>query len=214
MKKKSILASALVLTAAGLITRVLGFVYRVYMSNTIGPEGIGLYQLIIPIYSLAWSISCSGFTTTISKLTSEERAKGQYGNMGLILKQCIFLSAGIGVLLSLLLFFFTDFIALNFIKDARTLLPLKILALCFPFMAAGSCIRGYFFGLQESSVPAISQVIEQCVRMTIVFLLIGRFLPMGLAYACAVAVIGIVCGEIISFTFVFSSYKRFKKKIL
>ena len=60
MKTKSIAKGALILTLAGIITRILGFVYRVYMSNTIGAEGMGLYQLIVPIYMLVWSISSSG----------------------------------------------------------------------------------------------------------------------------------------------------------
>ncbi len=212
MRKKGIIFSAMILTIAGIITRILGFVYRIYMSNMIGAEGIGLYQLITPLYSLAWSISCSGFTTTISKFTAEERAKREYGNMGLILKQCVFLTSSIALILTFVFYFFTDIIANNFLNDPRTAMALKILSLCFPFMAAASSIRGYFFGLQESAVPAISQVIEQGVRMVIVFTLAGFFIPMGLEYACALAIIGIVCGEIISFVYVFLAYKKFKMK--
>ncbi|MDR2939099.1 MAG: polysaccharide biosynthesis protein [Clostridiales bacterium] len=212
MKRKGIVFSALILTLAGVITRLLGFVYRIYMSNIIGAEGIGLYQLITPLYSLAWSISCSGFTTTISKYTAQERAKKEYGNMGLILKQCVIITSGIGFILSLVFYFFTDLIAINVLHEPRTILALKILSLCFPFMAAGSSIRGYFFGLQESTVPAISQVVEQCVRMAVVFSLAGLFMPLGLEYACAAAIIGIAVGEVISFIYVFVAYKKFKTK--
>lgn len=212
MSKNKIVTSALILTFAGVITRILGFIYRIYMSNAIGAEGIGLYQLITPLYSLVWSISCSGFSTTISKLVAAERAKGEYGNMGRILKQCILITGSIGLILSLFFFFFADLIALGFIKDERTILPLKLLAFGFPFMAAGSCVRGYFFGLQESKIPAISQVFEQCTRMFVIFLLSSTLIPMGLSYAVSAAVIGIVVGEISSFLYVIISYKNFKKK--
>ena len=212
MTKKGIVTGALILTLASIITRILGFSYRIYMSNAIGAEGMGLYQLIMPIYSLAWSISCSGFTTTVSKLVAQENARKQYGNMGRILKQSLVITTSVAVALTVLLFIFTDFVALNFFKDVRIALPLKLLSLCFPFMAAGSCIRGYFFGLQESKIPAVSQVLEQCIRMAVIFMLAGTFIPLGLEYACCAAIIGIFVGEVLSFLFVFVAYKFFKNK--
>lgn len=212
MRKKSLVTGAIILIIANLTTRFIGFFYRIYMSNTIGSEGMGLYQLIMPIYMLAWSITSSGFTTTISKLTAQENAKRQYGNMGRVLKQSVSICIFISFLLSFLLYFFADFISLNIIQDSRTILSLKILALAFPFMSSGSCIRGYFFGLQDSLIPALSQVLEQIIRIVTIFSLAAAFIPKGLDYACAAAVIGIVMGEILSFLFVFLSYIHFKKK--
>ena len=210
MRKKNIVAGALILTVAGIITRILGFMYRIYMSNIIGAEGIGLYQLIMPVYMLAWSISCSGFNTTISKLIAGERAKGEFGNMGRILKQSVMITSALGIILSISLYVASDAIAVFLLKDMRTAMSLRILSIAFPFMAAGTCVRGYFLGLQETLAPAINQVLEQCVRMITIYFLAGYFIPRGLEFACAVAVIGIVCEEIISFIYIFLSYRRFK----
>lgn len=212
MTKKSIVTGALILTCANIISRILGFVYRIYMSNTIGSEGMGLYQLIVPIYSLAWSISASGFSTTVSKLVAQESAKKEYGNMGRILKQSFFITASIGTIISICLFCFTDFIGTNILKDSRTIISLKVLSLCFPFMASGSCIRGYFYGIQDSAIPASSQVLEQVTRMAVIFLLAQALIPLGLEYACLAAVSGICIGEIISFIYILIAYKSFKYK--
>jgi len=212
MKKKGIVYGAMVLTVAGVITRILGFVYRIYLSNMIGAEGMGLYQLIMPVYSLGWSIACSGFTTTVSKLTAQERAKGEYGNMGRFLKQSVTISGSIGVILCLLLFFFAEPVAVYFLKEPRLILSLKILALSFPFMAGGSCVRGYFFGLQENQIPAINQVLEQCVRMVVIYLLAGSFMGLGIEYACAVAVVGIFAEEAVSLLYIVTAYRMFKTK--
>lgn len=214
MKKKSIIAGAFILTAAGIITRILGFVYRIYLSNLIGAEGMGLYQLIMPVYSLAWSISCSGFTTTVSKLTAQEKAKGEYGNMGRILKQSAAITGCIGLILCVLLYRFAGPFAIYFLKEPRIGLSLRILSLAFPFMAAGSCIRGYFFGLQETLVPAVNQVLEQCVRMLVIYLLAAGFMHRGIEYACAVAVVGIVVEELFSLVYIVAAYKIFKTKNL
>jgi len=209
---KGIVQSTLILTVASLINRLLGFGYRIYMSNILGPEGMGMFQLIMPIYALAWSISCSGLTTSVSKLVASEKAKGQYGNMGRILKQALVISTVLGFLLSAILFFFSNTIAMQMFGDDRLSMSLKILSLSFPFMAAGSCVRGYFMGLQETVIPAISQVFEQCVRMAVIFLLAGAMMPLGLAYATAAAMLGIFAGEVLSFVFVLASYKGYKRK--
>ncbi|MDL2248885.1 oligosaccharide flippase family protein [Tyzzerella sp. OttesenSCG-928-J15] len=140
MAGKGIIESTLILTIANVINRILGFGYRIYMSNVLGSEGMGLYQLIMPLYSLAWSISCSGFTTTVSKLVAGEKAKGQHGNMGRILKQALAITSGLGILLNIILFLFADTVALNMFHDNRLALALKILSMSFPFMAAGTGI--------------------------------------------------------------------------
>jgi len=209
---KGIVQSTLILTVANLINRLIGFGYRIYMSNILGPEGMGLFQLIMPIYALAWSISCSGLTTSVSKLVASEKAKEQHGNMGRILKQALAISTVLGFLLSIILFFFSNMVAVYMFNDERLSMSLKILSLSFPFMAAGSCVRGYFMGLQETIIPAISQVLEQCVRMTIIFLLAGAMMPLGLAYATAAAMLGIFAGEVLSFVFVLASYKGYRLK--
>ena len=181
------------------------------MSNLMGAEGMGLYQLIMPVYALAWSISCAGFNTTVSKLTAQEQAKGEYGNMNRMLKQSVIITTGLGLLLTVALYFGAELLSVYFFNDARTLMPLQILSLAFPFMAAGTCMRGYFIGLQETKIPAANQVLEQVVRMVVIYLIAARFVPRGLEYAAAAALIAIVAEEIFSFLFVFIAY-RFHKK--
>jgi len=212
INRRKILAGALTLTAAGVITRILGFVYRIYMSNLMGAEGMGLYQLIMPVYALAWSISCAGFNTTVSKLTAQERAMGEYGNMNRMLKQSVLITTVLGILLTMSLYLGAGLLAEHFFNDMRTLLPLQILAMAFPFMAAGTCMRGYFIGLQEAKIPALNQVLEQIIRMVVIYLLAARFVPRGLEYAAAVALVAIVAEEIFSCAFVFVAYKLHKKK--
>ncbi|HOQ17692.1 MAG TPA: stage V sporulation protein B [Defluviitaleaceae bacterium] len=212
MNKKNIITGALILTSANFITRILGFVYRIYMSNLIGAEGMGLYQLIFPIYLLAWTISSSGISLSVSKYVAQENAKKEYGNSARILKASVILSAGTGLMISFFIFFFASFLANSVIKEARTYLSLKILAFCIPFMSAASAIKGYFYGLQEMFKPAAAQVIEQISRMAVIALLASLFIHKGLSYACALAVLGICAGEIISFIYIFFAYRYDKNR--
>ena len=201
MFKSTIIKGALILTLANIITRILGFVYRIYMSNLIGSEGVGLYQLITPLYLLVWSFTSSGLSTAMNKLTAQEMAKNRSGNC----QRLLFLALSISTALSLIIAFavhsYSYQISTYLIKDSRTQLSLKIISTCFPFMSAGSIIRGYFLGLKNTTVSAISQVLEQSVRMLTVFLLFEKMIPLGLDYACGAAVLGMALGELFSFVY-------------
>ncbi|MCL2704209.1 MAG: oligosaccharide flippase family protein [Defluviitaleaceae bacterium] len=207
-----IVRGALILTAAGLVTRVLGFAYRIFMSNTIGAEGMGLYQLIIPLYTLAWSISCAGITTTVSKLVASQNAKRHFGNMSLIVRIAMGMTLAMGLLVMCVMLLGADFIAVSLLKEPRTVMSIQILALAVPFMAVGSAARGYFTGLSQMHVPAISQVMEQVVRMAAISVAASTMLGRGLEYACAAAVIGIVAGEVVSFLYVLYTYRCHRLK--
>ena len=84
--KNVILRGTLLLTIAGVISRIMGFFYRIFLANTIGAEGMGIYQLIFPVYSVCFSLCASGIETAISKLTAEKFAVGRPSNALGILK--------------------------------------------------------------------------------------------------------------------------------
>lgn len=212
MSRKTIITGTIILTFANLITKCMGFFNRVYLSNIVGAEGIGLYQLILPVYGLAWSITSAGFSTTISILTAQEKARRKTDTIFSIVKQSIALSLIISMVVCFFLFFFSDSISAFVLKDPRTALPLKILAFAIPFMAAGSCLRGFFLGIQEAAVPAVSQVIEQSARILTIYFLAGSFLPYGLTVVCCSAVLGILLGEFLSCTFSLWNYHRYIRK--
>ncbi len=206
MKTDSIIKSTIILTTAGLITKVIGFIYRVYMANELGAEAMGLYQLIIPLYILAWSISCSGITTTISKLTSESLSRRNYGEMKRFLYICLGMSFILSTTISVLLFLFADFLGNSFYNDIRVITPIKILTFSFPFMALGSCVRGYFYGLQKSTIPATSQVVEQLIKIFVIITLVTRFGSFTITYA----VLGLVFSEIFAFFYVLYEFNKNK----
>ncbi len=97
------------------------------------------------------------------------------------------------------MYFNADFAAEYFIKDIRGAAPLKILSLCLPFMAAGSCIKGYFLGRQNNIFPALSQIFEQSVRMLSLAAIMAVYSPDTIESACSAAIVGVVLGETFSF---------------
>lgn len=193
MNKSTLMKGTLILTIAGLATRVLGFFYKIFLSNALGTEKLGVYQLVFPIYSLMFTLYASGIQTAISKLVAEDKKNSKKVLfIGFI---CSFL---IALTCSFFLLFYHDFIAVHFIHEISCAKSLKILALVFPFCSLTSCINGYYYGLKRTAVPATTQLIEQLARIISVYwiaLILGNG---NLSVTCELAVLGIVLGEFVS----------------
>lgn len=205
---KTFIGSTIILMITGLIVRVLGFIYRIYLSNLIGAEGMGLYQLIFPLYSLIILTLTSGISVAVSKMTaaSSESARD--------ITSCAFkLITLTGVVISGLCFLFIDFLVNNILNDQRTYLSVLVLVFCIPLVAAASAFKGYFYGLTRIVPTAISQTIEQVVKISFVMASAGWILKAGLEYACAIATLGTALGEIANLLSLYLIF-IFKKDII
>ncbi len=210
MTKKTFITGAIILMAAGFVTRIIGFIYRIYLSNLIGAEGMGLYQLIVPVYTLIILTLTSGVSIAVSKMIAEQAAQGNYINIKRISKVGLAGVVAGSSILSILLYFNIDFIVNFILKDARTYTSVLLMIPCIPLIAAASAYKGYFYGIQEVTPTAISQIVEQLVKIGIIMALAARFLEAGLEYACALATVGMAVGEM-SNLFLLAVYYRFKK---
>lgn len=77
MSKERFFKGTFLLTSAGLISRIMGFFYRIFLSHTIGAEGIGLYQLVVPLQHLVLAMTTFGIQTSLSRLISSHTALGE-----------------------------------------------------------------------------------------------------------------------------------------
>ena len=213
MGKKALITGTIVLTATSFVTRILGFIFRIYMSNIMGAEGLGLYQLIFPIYMLIWSLCSAGISLAVSKQVAEHTAKRHHGDAARVLKSSIMIALSIGLCLSLFIFTFAPWIATYFINEPTTTLSLRYLCFCIPFMCTACCIRGYFQGRQEMAVSGIAQVIEQVARMIIIYVFSSFYIPKGLAYVCALGTLGLCAGELMSCLFTLLMFKLKQRKL-
>lgn len=200
MKRKNrhpLIMGTLILTATGFISRIIGFFYRIYLSRLFGEEGMGIYQLLNPVLSLAFSLTAAGYQTAISKLVAERAATDRSHSF-----QPVFAGLSISLPLSLIcngiIYFYADFIAGSLLGEPRTAVMLKILSFSIPLSAVHSCINGYFYGIKKAGVPAASQLVEQIVRVACVYLFTGYCFSIGREPAIGVAVLGLTVGEFFS----------------
>ena len=211
MKRKKIIIGTLILTVATASVRFVGMFFRIYLANTLGAEGMGLYQLILSFYFLMVTLATSGIRVAISKLVSEEIAVGNYFNAKKVLHQAIAISIFTGFAAGLILYYFADYIGSNILNDERTVLALLYLAPSLPVMAVSNCYKGYFYALGKVTQPSIIQMTEQFVRIFLIIFLMDTFLPKGLEYGCAAVAIGMTAEEIFALFIVWFFYIFDKK---
>ena len=195
VKKTVFIKNALILTASSLILRFVGIIFKVWLAQKIGSEGIGLYQLIFSVYVLAATFATSGICTAVTRLVAEELALGTKKGTLKILRRSIELTLIIAAVSVAVVFFGAEFIADRFLGDMRAVPALKILPLSLPFMGISSCLRGYFIARRRATPNAVSQLFEQAVRILIVVALVKEFAHRGLAVCCAAVLFGDAAAE-------------------
>lgn len=201
MQKSPLLTGTLFLTASGFLSRILGFFYRIFLSRTIGAEGLGIYQMIFPIHGIAFALCAGPIQTSISRLTAANPEKGKR-----IFQTGLFISLSIAIVLFLGIRCACAPLAAYVLLEPRCEPLLPIMALSIPFSAIHACICGYYYGLKQTFVPAISQLVEQCIRIGAVLLLTQIAAVNGIAITVSLAVWGMLFGEAASAVFSFLYY--------
>lgn len=192
-----LITGTLFLTAAGFLSRILGFFYRICLSRTIGAEGLGIYQMIFPIYGICFSLCSGSIQTAISRFTAANREQAKQTLL------CGFLiSFSMSLLLAALIWNQANFLAVHILMEPKCAPLLPALALAIPFSSLHACICGFFYGKEHVQVPAMAQLFEQCVRIFTVFLVIDIWVAKGREVTAVVAVWGLLAGEAASALFV------------
>ena len=196
--KNTVLRGAFLLTAAGFLSRIMGFFYRIFLSRIIGAEGLGLYQMIFPVLALALSVTSAGLSTAISHQVSRKNALGDKRGIWNI----FFAGAAFSLLLSFLaagvLRSYAGVLAEVFLKDVRCEELLKYLALAIPFASLHAIVTGCFIGRKKTGLPALSQLFEQLVRILSSLLIWQIFQEKGFAPTPLIAVGGMLASEILT----------------
>jgi stage V sporulation protein B len=212
LKKLNYIQGAFILTLTNLVTGVLAFVFRILLSRSIGAEGVGVYQLVLPLYTLFITLVSGGVTTAVSKLIAEQQTKSKYKNMHKIITICCFLFGAWSVLIATILSFNAGFVAQYILKDLRTLHSIIIFTPAIVFISISAIIRGYFFGLQDVNPPAAIDVAEKVVRLGGLILAVKIMLPYGIAYVCAGAMLAMAVGELVSLLLLSTIYLKKRRR--
>lgn len=190
------------MTVFSLINKLLGVFLRLFLSARIGSEGMGLYQLIMSVYTMFSTFATAGFTVSVSRLIAEKDERSG-GDARLLLNNSFAASLVISAAATLLMLLGADFIAEAFLGDPRCAAPLRILALSMPFMAVAACLKGWFIARQKVTVTSSASLFEQIVKICVIALFLNVIMlgNEDIGVLCTGIVMGVTVSEMCSFTY-------------
>ncbi len=191
--KEKFIKSVIILLIGGLLTKLLGMLIKIIMSRLIGTEGLGLYMMILPTFSLFIGIGQFGLPTALSKLVAEKKKN----NIKLFFS-ILPITVLINILLIIVIIISAPILATTLLHDGRCLLPLLAIAVVIPFTSLSSICRSYFFGKEQMTPHVISNLVEDIVRLVLMLVGIPFFLPKGLEYAVCFIILSNVISELSS----------------
>ncbi len=198
-RKNTLLLGTLILTASGIICRILGFLYRIFLSRRIGAEAFGIYQLATPLYALMLSLGAGGMQTVLSRFVASYLAKKGFQTG----KICLAAGCGIVVILSfsasIFLFFSADFIGTR-LFEPRTILLLRILSLGILPSGIHNCLSAWYLGQNQTALPSFASFWNSSCAWALPTLPGFSVFPQA-SPSAAVAAFGTAAGELFSCLF-------------
>lgn len=230
------LLNAVILTGTSLLMNGLGVWFNLYVADKLGAQGMGIFQLILCVYSFAVTLATSGIHLAATRLVAEELAacslkpdappkkrlfqrksrSGQMvhgcGGVQRAMSCCIIYSLFFGVLSGVLLFFCAPIIGQNFLNCPEAVKPLQAMALGMPVLAVSCAMGGYFTAVRRVAKASATQIFEQILKILITVICLTFLVPPDLGSMCfAIAVSGLLA-EIISFIFMWLLYLIDKRR--
>ena len=203
-RKRAFIAGTLMLTATGFLSRILGFFYRIFLSRTIGAEGLGIYNMVHPVFGICFALCAGSIQTAISRFVAANTEKGRD-----VFRTGLAISLTMSLVLTAAVWQFAPFLAEYLLLEPRCAPLLPAMALSVPCAAAHACVNGYYYGLQKTRVPALTQLAEQAVRIGAVFLIADIMAERGIAVTVRLAVYGHLIGEMAATLFSILSFTLF-----
>ncbi|MBE6715020.1 MAG: hypothetical protein E7575_07065 [Ruminococcaceae bacterium] len=196
--------NAILLSAVTIIMRGVSVSFNAYVTQKIGSEAIGLFTLVMSVYTLAVTVAASGVNLSAVRMTAEclARCTAKNADSNALRKAmkkemggCFRYSAFFGIFASLLLYILSDIIGYYLLKDIRTVSSLKILSFALLPISLTSAMQGYFTGLRKIYKNAFISVIEQLIKITVTTMALISIAPKGIEYACLAVVGGSAVSE-------------------
>jgi stage V sporulation protein B len=211
--KQTFIKGAMILLAAGIINRLLGFVPRIALPRIIGAEGVGLYQLSYPFLTVMLTIITGGIPLAVAKWIAEAESQGDSARVKYIFRTAMALVTSLGILMTAVMLLCAPWIMKHVLPDARVYRTFMVMTPLLLIIGISSVYRGYFQGKQNMIPTAVSQIVETILRIIASLSFAYMLLPLGLEWAAAGAMLGAVVGEIGGLAVLLWKYYRDKSRI-
>lgn len=197
MKKRPNLINFFYLVGSGLIIQFSGSIYRIWLARKVGPESLGILQMVYPVYRLLSGVAALGLPSALTKWVSEYLVVKDYGKITAIRKWATKVVLISSLVTGGLLITFTPCLSNHVFTDPRVRDALFVIALAIPFSSLSAIYRGYFQGFLNTAPTAVSELTEQFSEIGTTFLLVGVMAPLLPFSTYAFPLAGLTVGEIV-----------------
>lgn len=198
-RRKRFFYNGILLTVVGLAVRSVAMAFNSYVTRVIGEEGIGLFTLIMTVYSFAITFATSGISLTVTRLVAAALGEGRRSDVSKILKYSCIYALIFSSAASLTLLFGAEYFAKSVLFDLRTVMPLRALSLSLIPIALSSVFGGYFVGVRRVAKNAVVQVMGQIFKISVTLFFVSKFVGYGVEYATLALAISSTLTEILAF---------------
>ncbi len=195
--------NGLVLTITSISLSSISVWFSVYISKKIGTEAMGIFQLIMSVYSFGITFAISGISLAAMRLVAEQPASLHKR----IVLRCMCYSLSFSVTGCIVLFFGAEFIGTNWLMSPDTIMPLKVMAFTLPFVSMSAVLGGYFTAIRKAAKNAAVSLFEQFMRITLTMYALNLLFPPGLKFACLAISLSSAVSEAGSFLFSYLLYR-------
>lgn len=210
MRSKKLLKNTVLMTSFSLLMRLIGLGFQVFVSNSIGAEGIGLFQLVMSVNALAITVATSGVRFAVTRLTAEVIGEGLHQDVRRVVRCCFIYAAVFGTVAFALVFFGAEYLAEFWAGDIRTAIPIRIFSLGLVFISVSAVTGGYFTAAGRIGRGAVIQLMEQLIMVTFTMLALPR--TDGMVSGCCAIAAASVAADFLIFIVSISVYLRDVKR--
>ncbi|MEW6574537.1 MAG: stage V sporulation protein B [Bacillota bacterium] len=208
VSRQSLLTGTLVLVSASTVNRIAGFAYQVFLIRLIHAEGIGLFTMVFPVYVLTLVLASLGIPVAIAKLVSDAVTRNDFNRAYRLLRLSLFYTAVSSLLVTFAVLAAARFLTGNVLSNPETHLPFVCLVPAVLIVSLCSVFRGFFQGLQDMTPTAVTQTVEQAVRVIAGLSFASLLVHQGVVAAACGASLGVVCGELAGFLLMLGYFFR------
>lgn len=204
MKSNNFLSNAMILTIGSVLAKIFSAIYRIGLTRILGGIGIGVYQLVFPVYSLCVVLASAGLPMAISKVIAKHK-----NNEKSVLKKCLLFTSLISLTLTFLLLIFS--------KGLASIQGNEDISICYILLAptviilsVSSVLRGYFQGKHNFTPSAMSNIVEQFIKLAVGLILSFALINVSLIASIIGAMVAIIASEIVSLVVLLLYFKKCK----
>ena len=205
--RPSYLKNAALLTGADVVLRLAGMGLRIWLANALGGEGMGLYQLVLAVYSLFVTLATSGVSVAATRLMAEELSRSRAEARGMLLRLL-----GAALLLGSAAwagqFGLAELAAAWWLGDVRAAGALRAAAFGLPWMAVSAVLRGFFIARRQVGPNVVSQLVEQTVRISAIWFALERGRALDVGGKCTAVLAATALSETVSACLMLLFYRR------